>query len=351
MTSTTTRELSEIDLEEFFRRAMDAGWSDGLPVIPPTRKRVDEFIERSGVPADFVVADVAPLNAPATVEKIAANAVMAGSTPDHMPVLVAALQAATSPAMNIGGIQNSTHMASPLLILHGPIREQLGINSGANVFGQGVRANATLGRALKLALVNIGGSRPGETDKATLGQPGKFTFCIGENEEESPWQGLHVDRGLQPEDSAVTLYGAEGPQNINNQAADNPFDILLSVVGMMTNLGSNHMFIQGETFVILCPEHARIIADAGWTKADVQHFLFQNATRPIDEIIVGGIHGRKLQNYTLWPRWVDRDNPEARVPVARRLSDISVLVTGGPGRHSAYLPGWGTRSITRKIDI
>jgi hypothetical protein len=149
----------------------------------------------------------------------------------------------------------------------------------------------------------------------------------------------------------VTLYGAEGPQNINNQAADNPFDILTTVASMMTNLGSNHIFIQGESFVVLCPEHANIIASAGWTKADVRHFLFQNATRSHREIKAGGIHGRKTQNYTTWPRWVDRDDPDARIPVTRRVDDITVIVAGGPGRHSAYLPGWGTRSVTRKIEM
>lgn len=341
----------EADALDMFEKILAADWTDGLPIIPPTRRRVAEFVERSGHAADEVIAEIAPLRGAATTEKIAANAVMAGCEPAHMPVLITALRAATDPSMNIGGIQCSTHMASPLLIVHGPIRKELGINSGANAFGQGVRANATLGRALKLALVNIGGSHPGEADKATLGQPGKFTFCIGENEEESPWQGLHVDRGLRPGDSAVTLYGAEGPQNINNQAADNPYDILTTVASMMTNLGSNHMFIQGESFVVLCPEHAQIIAKAGWTKADIQHFLFQNATRSHREIQVGGIHGRNTQNHTAtWPRWVNRDDPDARIPVTRRVGDITVIVTGGPGRHSAYLPGWGTPSVTRKIE-
>lgn len=341
----------KFDMMELFEIFIKAGWTDGLPVVPPTARRVAEFVERSRRRPGDLIAEVPPLGGAATIEKIAANAVMAGCVPEHMPVLITALEAATDPAMNIGGIQCSTHMASPLMILHGPIRNELGVNSGANTFGQGVRANATLGRALKLALVNIGGSRPGEADKATLGQPGKFSFCIAENEEASPWPGLHVDRGLRSSDSAVTLYGAEGPQNINNQAADNPFDILKTVSSMMTNLGSNHVFIQGESFVVLCPEHAQIIASSGWTKADVQHFLFQNATRGHAEIKAGGIHGHNTQNYTTWPRWVDRNDPDSRIPVARRVNDIVVIVAGGPGRHSAYLPGWGTRSVTRKIEI
>ena len=152
-----------------FAKFVKAGWTDGLPVIAPTARRVAEFVERTGRDADEVVAAIPPLGGAATIRKLAANAVMAGCEPAHMPVLIAAVEAAVDPAMNIGGVQCSTHMASPLLIVHGPIRAEIGINSGANTFGQGVRANATLGRAFKLALVNIGGSRPGEADKATLG--------------------------------------------------------------------------------------------------------------------------------------------------------------------------------------
>ena len=348
MTLIAGHEPNDSDL---FGTYVKAGWTDGLPIIMPTERRVSEFVERSGRDASESIGYIPPLGGAATIQKVAANAVMAGCEAAHMPILIAAVEAVLDPAMNVGGIQCSTHMASPLLIVHGPIRNEIGINSGANAFGQGVRANATLGRALKLILVNIGGSRPGQADKATLGQPGKFTFCIGENEEESPWPGLHVDRGLSPDESAVTVYGAEGPQNINNQAADNPFDILKTVASMMTNLGSNHIFIQGESFVALCPEHAQIIASFGWNKGDVQHFLLQNATRSQADIKAGGIYGNNTQNYTLWPRWVDRNDPYCRVPVARRVSDITVIVTGGPGRHSAYLPGWGTRSVTRKIQL
>ena len=337
----------ELDIAEMM---FQTNWTDGLPVVPPIQRRVDEFVERSGRSGAEVVAEVPPLGGEATIEKIAANAVMAGCRPEYMPVLVTALEAVMDPAMNIGGMQCSTHMSTPLLILHGPIRNELGINSGANTFGQGVRANATIGRALKLMLVNLGGSRPGEVDKATLGHPGKFTYCIGENEEASPWRGLHVDRGLKATDSAVTVYGAEGPQNINNQAADNPYDLLTTVASMMMNLGSNHIFIQGESFVVLCPEHARICADQGWTKADVQHYLFQHAQRSHRDIGAGGIHGRKTRNYNTWPRWVDRNDPDAMIPVTRRVQDITVIVAGGPGRNSAYLPGWGTRSVTRKIE-
>ncbi|MGH7746307.1 MAG: hypothetical protein ACREQ5_16335, partial [Candidatus Dormibacteria bacterium] len=180
-----------------------AGWTDGLPVVPPLQELVDDFVRFvDGSPED-VVGEIPPLGGKATLAKVAANAVMAGCRPEYMPVVLAALDAMLDEKFNLGGMQCSTHLSTPLLIVNGPIRHELGINCGANVFGQGWRANATIGRAVKLILVNIGGAVPGETDKATLGHPGKYSYCIGENEEESRWDPLHVERGFKRDDSTV----------------------------------------------------------------------------------------------------------------------------------------------------
>ncbi len=263
-----------------FAKFVKAGWTDGLPVIAPTARRVAEFVERTGRDAGDVVAAMPPLGGEATIRKLAANAVMAGCEPGaHARADRGTVEAAVDPAMNIGGVQCSTHMASPLLIVHGPIRAEIGINSGANTFGQGVRANATLGRAFKLALGEHRRVASGRGRQGDIGPTREFSSASGRTRKSPLGRGCTLIGGCRPTDSAVTIYGAEGPQNINNQAADNPFDILKTVASMMTNLGSNHMFIQGETFVVLCPEHAQIIASCGWTKADVQHFLLQNATR------------------------------------------------------------------------
>lgn len=343
----TTAELQSLDTGELL---YEAGWTDGLPVVPPTREAVDRFVEATGRDPGDVVAEIPPMHGAATVEKVAANAVMAGARPEYMPVIVRALELLVDDRFNVGGMQCSTHMSTPLVIVHGPIRHELGINCGPNVFGQGWRANATIGRAVKLVLVNLGGSRPGEADKATLGHPGKYTYCIGENEENSPWEPLHVRRGFEPTDSAVTVYGCEGPHNINNQMTDSPYGLLTTIASMMANLGSNHVYLQGETFVVLCPEHAEVCAREKWKPSDVQQFLFDHARVRHGDLKVGGIYGADTRKYNTFPRWVDRDDDEALVPVARRVSDITILVAGGPGRHSAYLPGWGSRSVTGRIE-
>ncbi len=343
--------LAPEDLMEMTELMFQAGWTDGLPVIPPTRDMVDRFVSYLGRDPSEVVGEIAPLGGVATLELVAANAVMAGCKPEYMPVILTALKAMLEDRFNLGGMQCSTHMSTPLVIVHGPIRQELEINSGANVFGQGWRANATVGRAVKLVLVNIGGARPGEADKATLGHPGKFTYCIGENEENSPWEPLHVERGLQPGDSAVTVYGCEGPHNINNQMADNPYSLLNTIASVMANLGSNHAYLQGESYVALCPEHAQICSRAGWKKVDVKQYLFEKARLKHSQLRQGGIYGHETEKYNTWPRWIDRNDEEAFIPVARRAEDITLIVTGGPGRHSAYLPGWATRSVTKKIEF
>jgi hypothetical protein len=341
--------VAPIDYGAVSELMFEAGWTDGLPTVPPTRELVNKFIEVSGRAADERIATLLPLGGLATVERVAANTVMAGCKPEYMPVVIAALEAMVGDSFNLNGMQCSTHMASPLVIVHGPIRKTLDINCAGNAFGQGWRANATIGRAVKLALVNIGGARPPHVDKATLGQPGKFTFCVGENEEASPWEPLHVERGLSASDSAVTVYGAEGLHNVNNQMVNSPVDFLTTMASMMATLGSNHSYLMGESFVVLGPEHADVCANAGWKKSDVKQFLFEHARVPHRLLKLGGIYGPATEKYDYWPRWVDRNNDDELVPIARRAEDITIVVVGGAGRHSAYLPGWGTRSITRKI--
>ncbi|HVA37268.1 MAG TPA: hypothetical protein VNJ51_06620 [Candidatus Dormibacteraeota bacterium] len=337
------------DAIEAIELMYQAGWTDGLPVVPPYPEIVDQFVRVVGRPPEDVVACIPPLGGKATVAKVAANAVMAGCRPEYMPVIMAAIDAMLDDKFNLGGMQCSTHLSTPLLIINGPIRNELGINCGANVFGQGWRANATIGRAVKLILVNIGGAVPGVTDKATLGHPGKYTYCIGENEEESPWEPLHVERGFDRDESTVTVYGSEAPHNINNQMVDNPFVLLTTIGSMMANLGSNHPYLMGESFVALCPEHAEVCAGKRFRKADVKQYLFDNARNEHRRLKMGGIYGPDTAKYNTWPHWIDRARDDIMVPVCRRPEDISVIVTGGPGRHSAYLPGWSSRSATRKI--
>jgi hypothetical protein len=325
------------------------GWTDGLPVVPPTRERVKQFIEPLGLPAEEVIAEVPPLDGRATVERIAVNAVMAGCLPEHMPVVIAAIRAMMEERFNLRGVQCSTGIHTPLLIVNGPIAKRLNINSGYNCFGQGWRANATIGRAVKLVLVNLGGAIPGETNKSTFGHPGSYTYCIAEDEEANPWEPLHVEAGFAPEDSTVTVFAAEAPHNVMYHGG-NSRDFLTVLADSMCTLGNVQMYVMGDTFVVLGPEHARMLAQAGWRKRDIKLFLFEHARKPVGLLRRGGPPQGDARRGLFWPRFVDPEDDAQRVPVVRRPENIHVIVAGGAGGpHSAYLPGWGSAKITRRI--
>jgi hypothetical protein len=337
------------DLSEVMELLFASGWTDGLPVIPPTPRHVQRMLTGTTRQADELIGRIPPKGGRATIEKIAINAVMAGCKPAYLPVVITAIEALLDDRCNTRGVQCSTHISSPLIIVNGPIVPELDINSGHNVFGQGWRANATIGRAVKLALVNLGGAIPGVTDKATFGHPGKFTYCIAENEAATPWEPLHVERGFASTDSTVTVFGAEAPHNINNHWSSTPQGLLQTMADSMSTLGSNHLYLGGESMLALGPEHAAVLANAGWTKRDVRAFLFEHARKPLSQVKIGGMYGPETRR-NLWPRWIGHDNEQERIPIARRAEDLTLLVAGGAGRHSVYLPGWGARSATRKIE-
>lgn len=327
----------------------DQGWTDGLPVVPPTEERVRAMLAGTRLAASTVIAKIPPSWAKASVEKIAVNAVMAGCLPAYMPVIVAAVRAMTNPALNLNGMQCSTHLSTPLVVVNGPARVELGMNCGANVFGQGNRANATIGRAIKLILTNIGRAVPGVNDKATLGHPGKYTYCIAENEEQSPWDPLHVERGLKREQSAVTVFGCEAPHNINNQASQNAHDLAYTIADTMATLGKNQFYAQGEVMVAMCPSHAETIANDGWSKQHLKEFLYEKARKPVRLVKIGGLYGNEVHR-NFWPRWVNRNDDNEMVPLVRRPSEITIVVAGGAGRHTAFLPGWATPSVTVPVE-
>jgi hypothetical protein len=347
MAAATRHELDlSMDPLEF---CYEQDWTDGLPVVPPTEDRVAAMLSGTSLAPGSVVAKIPPSWARATVEKIAVNAVMAGCLPAFMPVIIAAVRAMTDPALNLNGMQCSTHLSTPLVVVNGPARLELGMNCGHNVFGQGNRANATIGRAVKLILTNIGRAIPGVTDKATLGHPGKYTYCIAENEEQSPWDPLHVERGFKREQSAVTVFGCEAPHNINNQASQTAHDLAFTFADTMATLGKNMLYAQGEVMLVLCPSHAETIANDRWSKTHLKEFLYEKARKPLRLVKLGGLYGREVSR-NFWPRWVNRDDEDEMVPLVRRPSEITIVVAGGAGRHTAFLPGWATPSVTVAVE-
>ena len=321
----------------------ERGWTDGLPIVPPTEARVHAFLAVTDRDPREVIGVLPPRQGEATVEKVAVNAVMAGCRPEYFPVVLAGIEALADPLFNLDSVQATTHPVAPLLVVNGPIAREIGLNAGYNAFGQGARANITIGRAIRLVLMNVGGGLPGTGDRATQGSPAKIAYCVAENEAESPWEPLHVEAGLARGVSAVTAFGCEGPHNIQDHYSNTGLGVLRTVAGAMGQAGSNNMLGRGWPLLSLGPEHAATIARDGYTKATVKQFLFEHARFPLGRL---GAEYRRYQ--------VDRqhvaDADDTMVPIVRAPEDISIIVTGGAGKHSAWQPtfGDGTRP-TRRI--
>jgi hypothetical protein len=260
-------------LEDEAEAMFDRGWTDGLPVVPPTEARVLRMLEGTTRAADEVVAVVPPDLVDCTVEKVAVNAVMAGCRPEYLPVVLACVEAACTDEFNMHGLLATTYFSGPVVIVNGPIARAIGMNSKGNVLGQGNRANATIGRALQLVVRNVGGGTPGGVDRATLGNPGKYTFCFAEDEEDSPWEPLSVERGFGPDASTVTLFAGEGPRGIVDQLSRTPESLARSLAAALRSVAHPKLVLGFDAFVVVSPEHARVFAEAGWSKARVKEEL------------------------------------------------------------------------------
>lgn len=271
------------DLDAINRLYRERGWSDGLPIVPPTVERVERTLQETPRERGDIVARVAPGYGAATVERIAINAVLAGCDPEYLPVLIAATEAVADTRFNLQGIQATTNPVAVWLVLNGPVIEHLGINAAINCIGQGAWANATLGRALRLILQNIGGARPGEMDRATHGQPAKFSFCCAENEAASPWEPFHMERGFSPDQSTVTVVGTEGTMNMNTHAKDTP-ELARVIAETMVHPPSNEYVHGGEPWLLLSPEHAEVFERGGLSKADVKQALWEQSKMPASRL-------------------------------------------------------------------
>lgn len=335
------------DTQSAHEALADAGWTDGLPVHLPTAPAVRAMLAANDLDAEDGLGVLPPVWGEATFGRVAANAVMAGCRPEYLPVVIAALRAMQDERFNLHGVQCTTHVVAPLIVVNGPIRARIGINSGHNCLGQGNRANATIGRAVRLAMVNIGGATPGSLDKATFGHPGKYTYCFGENEEHSPFPAFHTSRGFSAEQSTVTVFPGEAPHNINNHSSD-PMELLGAVAHTMATLGNNNMYVSGEVVVVLGLDHAGLLDDAGFKRHNVQEFLHERARLTVGQLRGHGMYAHDIDR-NLWPKWVDRRDDGAAVPIVRRPNDIHVIVAGGVGPHSLVIPGWGTRASTVEI--
>jgi hypothetical protein len=283
----------------------------------------------------------------ATPWRLAVNAVMAGCRPEYFPLVLLAVEAMCEEPFNLYGIQATTHLCAPLIIVNGPVARELNINAGHNAFGPGWRSNASIGRAIRLALLNIGGATPGIGDMATFGSPAKFSYCVAENEQESPWEPLHVERGFAADTSTVTVVGAEAPHNVNDHESITAPGILKMIAATASTPGTNDIAYGGEPVIAFSPEHAATVAGGGYSKADAKRYLCEHAWVALGRFSDENIERRMRVKF---PERLGSAGPDARVPVVQRPEDFLLIVLGGPGKHSAFIPTFGaTRSVTRAL--
>jgi hypothetical protein len=341
------RRLQIAALEDVAEAFFDRGFTDGLPIVPPTEARVLRMLERTTRPPSDIVAVVPPDLVPCTVEKVAINAVMAGCRPEYLPVVLAAVEAACTDEFNMHGLLATTWFSGPVVIVNGPITRAIGMNSGVNALGQGNRANATIGRALQLVVRNVGGGRPGEVDRATLGNPGKYTFCFAEDEAGSPWEPLAEERGVAAGRSAVTLFAGEGVRGVVDQLSRTPESLARSLAAVLRTVAHPKSVIAWDAVLVVSPEHGRVFREAGWTKSRLRKELDELLTIPAEELAqgAGGIAEGMPEAFCA---------PGTTLPKFRDGGLLIAHAGGGAGLFSAIIGGWasgalGSAPVTREV--
>ncbi len=340
-----SRRVQLARLEDEIEAMYGHGWSDGLPLVPPTEARVLAMLEGTGRKPDEIVAVVPPDLIECSVEKVAINALMAGCRPEYLPVVLAAVEAVCTDEFNMHGLLATTMSVGPVMIVNGPIRKRLGMNSGLNVMGQGNRANATIGRALQLVVRNVGGGRPGEVDRAVFGNPGKLGFCFAENEEDSPWQPLSADLGAEPGTDTITIFPGEGPRTLVDQLSRDPESLARTFAANLRTVHHPKLVMAFDCILAVSPEHARIFAEAGWDKAQLANRLHELLMIPISELVrgAGGIAEGMPEGIAA-----------ERLPKFRPGGILIVHCGGSAGLFSAIISGWvgggtGSQPVIREI--
>ena len=328
--------------DEYYRR----GWTDGLPIVAPTPERVAAMCEYVRLRPDHEIAELPPRRAIVTVEKVAINAVMAGCLREYFPVVLAAIEAIADPTFNLFGVDTTTSGVCVLTVVNGPIRQALEINCSYGCLGPGWRANATIGRAIALTQQNVGGRVPGPVSKTTHGQPGRYTMCMGEFEEKSPWPPLHVERGFKAEESTVTVFSPTCATSIMDVWSRSAESLLTSCAHSMDWIGSNNMVVPraGESLLILSPDHAELVARDGWTKDDIRSFLMKTANQtPLARF------PKERQAALIGEERVEN----GVVPIHYRAEQFMVAVAGGlGGYHALWIPTWGDSfAVTKRINL
>ena len=316
----------------------DKGWTDGLPVVPPTENAIWGMLETAGLEPQAEITFIDNRQVSVTAEKVAINGVMAGCRPEYMPVLVAAVEAMGDPLWSYHGPATSTGGSAVFAVVNGPIAAELGLNHGDNLFGPGWRANASIGRALRLVMRNVIGTLPGRLDRSTLGHSGKYSFCIAENEAESPWPALHVERGFRPQQDAVTILAALAPQQFYNQLSNTAEGILTTACAHMRI--SAGVRSQPQYALVLAGEHMQVLAQDGWSKDDVRRFCFEHTQTSRAE----------LKRIHVMAGDISAADETAMMPLVPAPEDFLVIAAGSrAGAFSAFIPGWGSKSTSQSV--
>jgi len=336
------RQIEISDLEDAAESCFDRGWSDGLPVVPPTPARVLRMLQGTSRQPGEVIGLVPPDLVPCTVEKVAINAVLAGCKPEYLPVVLAAVEAALIDEFCMHGLLCTTMFGSPLVLVNGPIAKAIGMNSGVNALGQGNRANATIGRALQLVIRNVGGGKPGGIDRSTLGNPGKYTFCFAEDESDDLWEPLSVERGFAHGTSTVTLFPGEGVQGIVDQKSRSPESLARSFAACLRTVDHPKLAMAGDAMLVVSPDHCRVFFAAGWSKARLRLELEKLLLTPGRDLIVGagGID-----------EGVPASLADSLVPKFRPGGLLIVRAGGKAGLFSAIIAGWAASGQTGSVPV
>ena len=329
----------------------DQGFTDGLPVVAPSPERVLRMLRGTNRDAQEVVAIVPPNMAEATIEKIAINAVLAGCKPEYLPVVVAAVEAVCTEQFNAHGVMATTMGASPAVIVNGPIRDRIGMNSGLGALGQGNRANATIGRAVRLVLRNVGGATPGGTERSMLGSSAKFTFAFAEREEHGPWTPFHVEHGYEAAESVVSVFPASPGPLVCVDQTSRTAEALAGSLAMSLQAISHPRSRSGEVLMVICPEHVDTIARDGWTRTDLQQRLWELTHRPVRELLIDERAGAGIPPESFGPDGPSAEQLEELIPKFASPDNIHIVVAGsGAGKFTSIFPGWASGLDSRKIE-
>ena len=326
---------NSIEAIEFY---YEKSWTDGLPVIPATEKSIQAMLDAAELEPAYEITFIEHRQVSITAEKAAINAVMAGCKPEYMPVIVAALEGIGDPRYSYHGPATSTGGAAVFMLVNGPIARELEINHGDNLLGPGWRANGTIGRAISLIMRNVIGTIPGKLDRSTLGHSGKYTYCIAENEEESPWPPVHVERGFEPEQSAVTVFAALAPRQFYNQLSNTSEGILTTACAHMRISAGTGM--QPQYMLLISGEHMQVMAKEGWSKDDIRRFCMENTQTSVAE----------MKRINVRPGGISPEDETNLIPLVSSPEDFIIVAAGGRvGAFSAFIPGWGGKTMSQSV--